>query len=151
MVTSIGCYNPKHKNWTPFFPKSEEVLKSFEVCVFILQCQYASDQGFSPPHSPQMGTGGWMARTWGDKTWGGDNQRGLWSGALLKPPRCTGLAVFKLKRWGDAWRDGWMDGCREEERGGRREEVLVVRWGGVCITDCRMSEWIRRQIKDNNR
>lgn len=37
--------------------------------MFILQCQYASDQGFSPPHSPQMGTGGWMARTWGDKTW----------------------------------------------------------------------------------
>ena len=24
------------------------------------------------------------------------------------------------------WMDGWMDGCREEETGGRREEVLVV-------------------------
>lgn len=51
----------------------------------------------------------WLDReSEGDKT-RGEIQRGLWSGALLKP-HCTGLAVFKRDGWGDAWMDGWMQG-----------------------------------------
>ena len=80
-------------------------------------------------YTPRMGTGGWTERTGGagrgDKTRGGENQRGLWSGALLKS-RCTGLAVFKLDRWGGAWMDGWIQGGRR--RGPQGWRVSELRW-----------------------
>lgn len=41
---------------------------------------------------------------------------------------CSGLAVFKLQRWGDAW----MEGCQDWER--RPQDEGLMSWGDAVIS-----------------